>query len=300
MRSRDIVDLLLLAMLWGGSFLFMRLAVPEFGPLPLVEMRVLVAALFLLPLMLRHHRADVLSRNWRGLAFIGITNSAIPFALFSFAMLSITSGFAAILNSTSPLFAGVIAWIWLRDRLPWMRAAGLLVGFAGVALLVWGKPTFSLRGDALAIAAAIGASLSYGFSPNFIKRHMTQVPPIVIATGSQVVAAIVVLPMAIAQWPATTPSTIAWLSAVAIGVGCTGIAYILYFRLIRNVGPTRAIAVTFLIPGFGMLYGALFLGEPVTAGMIAGCAVILAGTALATGVIDARPFARRTVDRATK
>ena len=282
-------------MLWGGSFLLMRLSVPEFGPMPMVEMRVAVAALFLLPLLLRRGRGDMLSvltTNWRGLAFVGVTNSAIPFALFAYAMLSITSGFAAILNATSPLFGAIVAVIWLRERLPWPRVIGLLVGFGGVALLVWGKPTFTLGGDTLAIAAALAAALSYGFSPSFIKRHLGHVPSLAIATGSQVVAAIVVLPLAIATWPSTTPSLAAWLAAIALGVGCTGLAYILYFRLIGNVGPTRAIAVTFLVPGFGMLYGALFLAEPVTWEMIAGCVVIVLGTALATVVSDGRRASR--------
>ena len=295
MKRRDLIDLLLLAMLWGGSFLFMRVSVPEFGPMPMVEMRVAVAALFLVPLLMRRHRAGTLSLlmdNWRGLAFVGITNSAIPFALFAYAMLSITSGFGAILNATSPLFGAIVAAIWLRERMSWPRVVGLMVGFGGVALLVGAKPTFALGGEALAIAAALAASLSYGFSPSFIKRHLAHVPSLAIATGSQVVAAIVVLPIAIATWPAATPSPSAWLAAIALGVGCTGLAYILYFRLIGNVGPTRAIAVTFLIPGFGMLYGAMFLNEPVTWEMIAGCVVILLGTALATVVSDNRRAAR--------
>ena len=291
MKRRDIIDLLLLAMLWGGSFLFMRLSVPEFGPMPMVEMCVAVAALVLLPLLLRRHRGDTLSMlttNWRGLAFVGITNTAIPFSLFAYAMLSITSGFGAILNVTAPLFGAIVAAVWLRERLPWLRVVGLLIGFGGVALLVWGKPTFTIGGDALAIAAALAASLSYGFSPSYMKRHLTHVPSLAIATGSRVVAAIVVLPLAVMHWPASTPSPSAWAAAIVLGLGCTGIAYILYLRLIRNVGPTRAIAVTFLIPGFGMLYGAVLLQEPVTTAMIIGCAVILAGTALSIGAIPSK------------
>ena len=285
MTRRDIVDLLLLALLWGGSFLFMRISVPEFGPMAMVEIRVAVAAAVLVPLLLRQHRAGVLTANWRGLAFVGIANSAIPFTLFAYAMLTVTSGFGAILNSAAPLFGAVVAFIWLRERLPWIRMAGLVIGFAGVALLVWGKPTFAVGGDAWAIVAAIAASLSYGFSPTYMKLKLGHVPPLAIATGSQIVAAIVVAPLAIAFWPSVNPSLVAWLSAIALGVGCTGLAYILYFRLIRNIGPTRAIAVTFLIPGVGMLYGVVFLGERVTLGMIVGCAVILFGTAMAMGIV---------------
>ena len=287
-KQRDLIDLLLLATLWGGSFLFTRIAVPEFGPIAVAESRTFVAALVLVALMLRKGDLVALRQNWRGLAIVGFANSAIPFSLFAFAMLSISSGLAAILNATSPLFGAVIAFVWLRERLPWMRIAGLAIGFAGVALLVWGKPTFAAGGDGWAIVAALTASLSYGISPTYTKRHLAQVPPLAIATGSQIAAALLLLPLAVALWPTRNPSAGAWFAVIALGIACTGLAYILYFRLIRNIGPTRAIAVTFLIPGFGMLWGALFLGETVTVEMLTGCAVILLGTALATGLVTGR------------
>ena len=285
MTRRDIADLLLLAMLWGGSFLFMRITAPEFGPMPMVEMRVAVAALFLLILLQHAGHVGEMRANWRGIAFVGIVNSVIPFTLFAFAILSMTAGVASILNATSPLFGALIAFAWLGERLPWQRVLGLAVGFAGVALLVGGKPSFEAGGDGWAIVMALAAALSYGIAPNFTKLRLTGVAPLAIATGSQIAAAIVVLPLAIASWPVEAPSLKAWGAAIALGVASTGFAYMLYFRLIANIGPTRAIAVTFLIPAFGMLWGALFLDEPITTKMIAGCVVILFGTALATGVI---------------
>ena len=291
MKQRDLADLLLLAMLWGGSFLFMRIAVPEFGPFAMVETRAAVAALVLFAIMLRRGETGELRRNWRGVSVVGAVNSAIPFTLFGYAMLAVTAGFGAILNATSPLFGAVIAYVWLRERLPWLRIVGLLIGFGGVALLVWGKPSFTLGGDGFAIAAALGAALSYGIAPNYAKRNLGKVSPLVIATGSQIAAAVILLPIAIMMWPARNPSGGAWLAAIVLGIASTGLAYILYFRLIRNVGPTRAIAVTFLVPVFGMLWGALFLGESVTPGMMLGCAVILLGTAVANGLVGAREAA---------
>ena len=288
MTRRDIADLLLLAMLWGGSFLFMRIAAPEFGAMPMVETRVVVAALFLLILLQREGKAREMLANWRGIAFIGIVNSAIPFTLFAFAIMSMTAGVASILNATSPLFGALIAFLWLGDRLPISRVIGLVVGLVGVAVLVGGKPSFAAGGDGWAIVLALVASLSYGIGPNFTKLRLTGVSPLAIATGSQVAAAIVLLPLAIGSWPGAAPSASAWAAVIALGIASTGLAYILYFRLIANVGPMRAIAVTFLIPAFGMLWGAIFLGELVTVKMLAGCAVILLGTALATGVIGAR------------
>jgi drug/metabolite transporter (DMT)-like permease len=192
---------------------------------------------------------------------------------------------SAILNATAPLFGAAIAFFWLRERLPALRIAGFLVGFAGVAILVGGKPSFQAGGDGWAVVAILAATLSYGVGPNYTKRNLSRVSVLTVATGSQVAAAIVLLPFAFFTWPGALPSPAAWAAAIALGVACTGFAYILYFRLIANVGPTRALAVTFLIPPFGMLWGALFLHEPVTAGVLAGCAVILLGTALATGVL---------------
>ena len=288
MKRRDLVDLLLLAMLWGGSFLFMRLSVSEFGPFAMAETRVAVAAVLLSAITLQRGGMAELRANWRGVSIVGLTNSAIPFTLFGYTMLAVTAGFGAILNATSPLFGAIIAYVWLRDRMPWLRIVGLLIGFGGVALLVWGKPSFSLSGDGWAIAAALGAALSYGIAPNYTKRNLGKVSPLTVATGSQIAAAVILLPVAIAMWPDRNPSAGAWLAAIVLGIASTGVAYILYFRLIRNVGPTRAIAVTFLVPVFGMLWGALFLGESVTAGMMIGCAVILLGTAVATGVVGPR------------
>jgi len=296
MTRRDGSDLVLLAALWGGSFLFMRMAVPEFGALAMVEVRTLVAAVFLFALLHRRGLAPEMMRAWRGIAFVGFVNSAIPFVLFAYAMLSISAGFGSILNATSPLFGAVVAFAWLRERLPATRVAGLAIGFAGVALLVLTKPSFAAGGESWAIALALAASLSYGIGPNYIKRNLGGVSALSIATGSQIAASIFVLPLALSAWPVQPPSLLAWAAATALGVACTGVAYILYFRLIANVGPTRAIAVTFLIPAFGMLWGALFLHEPVTLGMVAGCAVILFGTALAVGVVGRK--ARAAAGRA--
>jgi drug/metabolite transporter (DMT)-like permease len=285
LKSSDLGELIALAALWGGSFLFMRIAAPEFGALAMVEVRSFTAALFLLALLNHRGKSREMLAAWRGIAFVGFVNSAIPFTLFAYAMLAITAGFGSILNATSPLFGAVVAFLWLRERLPYARVVGLAIGFGGVALLVLGKPSFAAGGEGWAIACALLASLSYGIAPSFTKRNLAGVSALSIATGSQVAASIIVLPLALAAWPANPPSLAAWSAATALGILCTGIAYILYFRLIANVGPTRAISVTFLIPAFGMLWGALFLGEQVTLGMIAGCAVILFGTALATGVI---------------
>ena len=285
MKTRDLIDLILLAALWGSSFLFMRIAAPQFGPIALIEIRVVIATVFLLGILALRGGLRELRGRTVPFAIVGTFNSAIPFTLFAFATLSVTAGFAAVLNATVPLFGAVVAYLWLKEKLAPSRALGLAIGFAGVLVLVWGNVSFKQGGSGWAVIAALAASLSYGFSANFTKKKLTGVSAVVNATGSQIAASVLLLPLAIWSWPAVLPDLRSWLSVLALGIGCTGIAYILFFRLIANVGPARAIAVTYLIPVFGTLWGALFLAESVTLNMLLGGAVILLGIALATGIL---------------
>jgi drug/metabolite transporter (DMT)-like permease len=291
MRRRDLTDLLLLAALWGASFLFTRIAVPAFGPLALAEVRVAIAAAMLMALLAWRADLGEVRRNAGGFLLLGAVNTAIPFSLFAWAQLTITAGLASILNATAPLFTALVAWVWLRERLAPLQWLGMAIGIAGVAWLSAGKAGLGSGDGAWAIGAAVLASLSYGISASLVKRRFGGVRPLAVAAGSQSAAAVLLLPFAVARWPAGTIAATDWAAAVALGVLCTGLAYILYFRLIARVGPATAMTVTFLIPAFAMLWGALVLGEAVTAPMLAGCAVILAGTALATGLVKGRPAA---------
>jgi len=229
-----------------------------------------------------------LHRHARRFLLLGAVNTAIPFSLFAYAALTISAGLASILNATAPLFTALVASVWLRERLTPLQWLGMAIGMMGVAGLSASKAEFALGGSALAIGAGVLASLSYGVSANVVKRYFTGVRPLSVAAGSQAAAAFLLLPFAIASWPAAPIGAVDWASGIALGVLCTGLAYILYFRLIARVGPASAMTVTFLIPAFAMLWGALILGEAVTGAMLAGCAVILAGTALATGLVRPR------------
>jgi drug/metabolite transporter (DMT)-like permease len=281
---RNAVELLILAAIWGGSFLFMRVAAPELGPLALVGLRLGLAALVVVPLLAATSGfGDLRGRAWPVLV-VGALNSALPFCLLTYATLSVTAGFASILNATTPLWGGLVAHFWLRERLDRSRAVGLATGFAGVAFLVWGRVSFKAGGSGLAVIAALLATLSYGVAASYTKRRLTGVNPLAVSAGSQLAAALLVLPAAAASWPAHPVSTRAWVSAALLAVVCTAFAYGLFFRLIARVGPARTIAVTFLIPPFAVLWGALFLGEAITGRMVLGSAVIFAGTALATGL----------------
>lgn len=288
-------DFILLAAIWGASFLFMRIGALEFGALPTAAVRVAIAALFLLPLVWLRGLLPELKKHWRRTFFIGLLNSGIPFACFSFALLSISTGLSAILNATVPMFGALIAWAWLKDRPTAWRILGLIIGFAGVALLAWDKASFKPGPSGVApgwaVLACLLAVLCYGISASYTKRYLGGLPPLVTAAGSQIGATLGLALPAWWLWPARMPGTAAWLALLVVGVVCTGIAYILFFRLIENAGPPRALSVTFLVPVFAVLYGVTFLGETVTPWMLGCAAVIVCGTALSTGLL--KPGRRR-------
>ena len=297
MRRRDIAELLALAALWGGSFLFMRVAVPAFGPFALAFLRVFGAALLLVPLLAARGELDALRRHWRPIAIVGFVNSALPFLCFAYAALTINAGVSAIFNSATPLFAAIVAWLWLGDRMTPLRVVGLAIGFSGVLWLGWDKADFGRGGSAAAIAACLLATMSYGIGPSLTKRHLGGVPPLAVAAGSQVAAAIFLVAPAALAWPAVAPSPAAWLMMALLAFLGTGFAYVLYFRLIANAGPANAVAVTYLIPIFAVVWGGVFLGERLTPTLVAGCLVIFVGTALATGVLRPRPLPGATAPR---
>jgi len=292
-----IAEFFLLAALWGSSFLFMRLGAAEFGALPTAGLRVTLAALFLLPVFLvKGVWADFRQRA-KPILFVGLLNSGIPFALFAFAVMHITTGLTSILNATVPLSGALVAWLWLKDRPGGSRMLGLLIGFVGVALLVVGKSGFSATGVAgagatgttlLAMGACLLATLCYGLAASFTKRHLTGAHPLATATGSQIGAALGLALPTLWLWPTQPVSLSAWGALAAVALLCTSIAYILFFRIIEKAGPSRALTVTFLVPVFALMYGALFLGEAITSWMVFCGLIIVSGTALSTGLVRLR------------
>jgi drug/metabolite transporter (DMT)-like permease len=288
MKPTDIASLLGLGALWGASYLFMHVGGSEFGAWALGGLRAGGAALCLLPLLAFGGRWRELLAHWKPIAVAGLASAALPFVLFAFATQGISTGLAATMNAATPIYAAAIGWFWLSDRLTPSRVAGVGVGLAGVAWLVWDR--IGLKSDDLSVAwslaAALGATLAYGFTGNFTKRYLGDVSPLVVTAGGQLASAVVLAGPTFAAWPATAPSVQAWWAMAALALGCTALAYLVYFRLIAAVGASRAVTVSFLIPGFGVLWGALFLGETITAEMALGCGVILIGTALTAGAWD--------------
>jgi drug/metabolite transporter (DMT)-like permease len=287
MKTKDLAELITLAAIWGASFLFMRLGAHEFGAVALAAVRVVGATLFLLPLLVWRGEWPALRRHWKPIFVVGLTNSAIPFLCFSYAALSISAGLSSIFNATTPLWGAVFAWFWLKDKLNASRIAGLVIGFAGVIGLAWEKASFKPGAEATgwAVLACLAAPLLYGFSASFTKKRLSGVPPMALAAGSQLGSAVALALPGLLWWPSQMPSGGAWAAAIGLALLCTGAAYVLYFRLIANVGPANAISVTYLVPAFAVLWGALFLHEQLSAPMLLGCAVILLGTSLATGLV---------------
>lgn len=289
MNRRDATELLLLGALWGASFLFMRMGAADFGPLALVFVRVAGASAMLLPLLAWRGEVGVLRRHWRPIALVGLINSALPFGLFMVAALVLGAGLMSVFNATAPIWGAVVARLWLGERLGRSRAFGLAIGVAGVLMLVWDKadlkPGAHGISPALGIAACVAAAMLYGVAANYSRRRLAGVAPMAVAAGSQLSASALLLVPALWAWPAVNPSATTWAAAAALALACTGLAYVLYFRLIAHAGAANAISVTFLVPGFAMLWAWLFIGESPSVAMLAGGAIILLGTGLSTGLL---------------
>lgn len=278
------VELVFLAAIWGASFLFMRTTSAEFGPVMLITLRTSIAAIVLLPLLIIKQRTGIMLQHWRIITVVGLTNTAIPFCLFSYSTLYLGAGYASVLNATAPMFGALIGFYWLKDKLLPIAIWGLIIGFIGVLVLSLSRHHTQVNTEWLPIIAALVATCLYGFAACFTKRHLQGVNALAIATGSQIIAAMTLAPLSLLFWPKTMPDTGSWLQVIALGVVCTALAYILYFRLIANIGSAKAITVAYLVPVFGVLWGMIFLAEQLSLGMWLGAALVLFGVALTSGL----------------
>lgn len=282
MSTANLLRLIFLAAVWGGSFLFMRIAAPVLGAAVLIEYRVLFAALFLAVIGFFLKKKLALRAHWAHYLILGLFNSAIPFLMFAFAARTLSASLLAVINATTPLWGTLIAAVWSRQMVSAKVMLGLALGACGVALLVGFDHVSALPGAGIATAAVLFASFSYGIASNYAKQAKA-VEPFANAHGSMWAATLLVLP-AVPFFPASAEPTIGIMGAVlALGVLCSGVAYLIYFRLIQDVGPSSALTVTFLSPLFGILWGTLFLGETVGWYTFAGAAIVITGTALVTG-----------------
>ena len=285
MRPADLGRLLLLAAIWGASYLFMRIAVPHVGAEWMVEGRTLAGGLVMAAFLALTRTSPAVARHWRGYLVLGALAVALPFWLIGTAVKTIDASTAAILNATSPIFSAIVAAFWIRERLTVEKVAGIAISIAGIAILVGWTPRPMTGAELLACSLSLAACACYGAASVYTKVRLKDAPPAALSTASCLVGAAVMAPFTPWAGLAAPVPASAWAAILALGIVCTGFAFILYYRLIADLGPVRATTVTLLIPVFGILWGVLFLGEPLTPGRIAGAATVLLGCALALGLL---------------
>jgi drug/metabolite transporter (DMT)-like permease len=296
MSFSDFAKLVFLASIWGGAFIFLRVAVPEFGPLMTSILRVTLAAIVLIGFAAATGVEMHWRRNLKPYAIVGLFAAAIPFTCFSFAALYLPAAYLAVLNSTAPLFGAVFSVIWLADRLTVSKLAGLIIGVIGVAILV-GAGSFALTPSTLlAAAACLVAAASYAVSSIVVKRIVRRsdqhagLHPIAIAAGSLVLGSLIMVPLIPFSMPPAMPSMLALACVAGLSILSSGLAQAIFIPLIVKIGPTRAMSVTFLIPLFSMLWGFIFLNETVKASTLVGSAVVLAAMGLVLSSSHAEPL----------
>jgi drug/metabolite transporter (DMT)-like permease len=294
MSRKDFSILLLLAFSWGASFLFMRIASPELGPVVTTELRVALAAATLLLFAAVTKRKLGIRQHWKQFLVLGSINAALPFTLICMAELHLSASLAAILNATTPMFAALAAWGTQQEKPGLAKSAGLVTGLLGVAVLVGWSPVPLSGKVLLSVFFSLGAALAYGFGGLYAARVGRGLAPLALAAGQQLGAAVVLLPLAVIFAPRELPSSAAVFSVLGLSFICTSVAYLLYFHLIQSVGAVKTVSVTFLVPVFGLIWGVIFLNEPVYANTLAGLAIILLSVTLVNR--KTRPKAAQTVD----
>lgn len=279
MTFRDSLSLIVLAAIWGGSFLFQRILSPQLGPIAVACLRLSIAGIALALYFHAVRRVIDWRTHWKRYAVIGIVNSAIPFALFAYAALYLPASYLSIMNSLAAAWGLLFSFFWLGETATPRKLLGLALGVTGVALITNFGPVEMNSQRLLGVVACLAATACYGLAGVYLKKQATHLDPLAIAAASQLLGGLVLLPL----WPITAREiTLPWSTIIpavlALALLCSGVAYLLYYSLVARYGPTRALTVTFLIPLFGVLWGVLFLGEPITASMVLGAALVIGGT----------------------
>lgn len=285
MSPADTLRLILLSSLWGLSFLFMRVASPEFGPVPLVLVRMGVGALLLVPLLLTLRYLRLVWENKGGLLILGLVNHVVPFSLLALATTRLEAGFTSLINATTPIFTALLGALFFATPVQRQQYLGLALAFFGVYVLSADRLDFSLGGDGWFILAALGATLCYGIASNYSKTRLSHLPVRVLAAGSSAMSALILLVPGWLLWPTEPVSGLAWANGLALAGLSTAVAFLLYFGLIASAGATATTSVTFLVPVSALLWGHLLLDETLSLRILVGMVITLAGTAIATRMI---------------
>ncbi|MFL2707419.1 MAG: transporter [Gammaproteobacteria bacterium TMED226] len=271
--------LILLGAIWGSAFIFIKVAAPEFGAIPLVQARLIIASLIFVPILLRKKYLLLLKPIWKHSLLLAITNNAIPFTMFSLASFGSESNMLAILNATTAFNTMIIAYFWLKEDVSFKQLTGLILGFIGVIILV--NPESSSTSILSAIFCLMGAAC-YSFSTVFIQKNSAKTNKLVLIGWSIIFSAFLMIPMTLLYLPDNLPSADAFLSVLWLGGVSTGLAFLGYVRLIEKIGAVKTSTVAYFLPIFGIIWGYIFLDEVITPSIIIGCLTILVGVFLAT------------------
>lgn len=282
MSRRDLCLLIILSAVWGASFLFYRIAAPLVGPIVLAEGRTLIASVALVPLLRRQHWSAI-ARLWKPLLLLGLVNGALPYSMIAYAQITLTAPVASILNASTAIFTGIIAFFVLHESLPPKRVAGLAIGVVGVAVVVGLSGYSPTHRFWLAVGAMTLASLSYAIAGVFSGRLKGE-QPLVLATGQLLFGSALLGPLTVSRIPKAHFTGAAVWSMLALGLLSTAFAYVLYFRLIASAGPTNTLSLTLIVPVFGTFWSWLFRGESITIGAAVGALIIAVGVILVTGI----------------
>ncbi|UXZ53221.1 DMT family transporter [Halomonas sp. 7T] len=291
MSPADTLRLLLLSSLWGLSFIFMRVAVPEFGPVPLILVRMGVGALLLVPLLLSLHYLRLIWQYKGSLLLLGIINHVLPFSLLALATTRLEAGFTSLLNATTPIFTALLGAAFFATPVQRQQYAGLALALLGVYILSANRLDFALGGDGWFIVAVLGATFCYGIASNYSKTRLGHLPSRVLAAGSSAMSALVLLIPGLLLWPSEPVSPLAWGNALALAALSTTLAFLLYFGLLASAGATVTSTVTFLVPVSALIWGYLLLDETLSLQIVAGMVITLLGTAIATRLLRFKPRA---------
>ena len=288
MSTADTLRLILLSSLWGLSFIFMRVAVPEFGPIPLILVRMGMGALLLFPLLLGVGYLKLVWENKGQLFLLGLVNHVVPFCLLALATTRLEAGFTSLINATTPIFTALIGALFFLTPVQRQQYLGLAIALLGVYILSANRLDFALGGDGWFILAVLGATFCYGIATNYSKTRLAHLPVRVLASGSVAMSALILLIPGLILWPSEPISTLAWGNALALAALSTTVAFLLYFGLISSAGATATSTVTFLVPVSALIWGFVLLGEVLTLQMLIGMIITLLGTAIATRILYLR------------
>ncbi|SDO17847.1 DMT family transporter [Vreelandella arcis] len=285
MSPADALRLTLLSSLWGLSFIFMRVAVPEFGPIPLILVRMGVGALLLIPFLLSLHYLRLIWQHKGPLLILGVINHVLPFSLLALATTRLEAGFTSLINATTPIFTALLGALFFATPIIRQQYLGLALALLGVYVLSADRLDFAVGGDGWFILAVLGATFCYGIASNYSKTRLSHLPSRVLTAGSSTMSALVLLIPGIIWWPSDPISPLAWGNALALAAFSTTLAFLLYFGLIASAGATATSTVTFLVPVSALLWGYLLLDETLSMQIVAGMLITLLGTAIATRLV---------------